>query len=89
MSRRANPDAIAKARRVAVRNRLMADKGMSEQLADRWVAAWEAHDPTPAAERAADYWHNGTAWIFEHLKAANLPPPRTISTGDKPEPPGW
>lgn len=57
---------------MAVRNRL-AGEGMSEQLAERWVAAWEAERPTPVTERMPDYWRDGTAWIYKQRRERATP----------------
>jgi hypothetical protein len=63
MSRRGDPARIDAARHAATRNRLVG-AGMSEETADRWLAAWadEAARQEVAAGTAA-YWERGWDWI--------------------------
>jgi hypothetical protein len=65
MSRRSTTESIDQARRAATRNRLIGD-GVTEQTADAWIAAWEAHAGHEyGLERGSDYWDAGWMWIAE------------------------
>jgi hypothetical protein len=72
VSRRANPEAIHVARRMAVRSRLTGE-GMAVELAERWCDAWEAEASRQGFARNADYWQSGAAWIAEQRAARRKP----------------
>ena len=68
MARRSSPDRIYAARRAAVLSRLTQERRLSEQRAEALVVAWEVEGDGRGLERmSADFWHEGTAWIFEQL----------------------
>ena len=64
MSRRANLERLHDARRAGIRYRL-ARQGMSQELADRWVAAWEAEATALGLAHDDAFWDAGWAWIAE------------------------
>jgi hypothetical protein len=72
ISRRADPERIIQARRVAVRNGLT-DYGMSLGDAERCCDAWEAEAAAGRLPRDRDYWRLGKEWIAER-RAARRPP---------------
>lgn len=73
MSRRADPDRIFTARRIAVRNRLVGD-GWSEETAEQWVAAWQVEADRQGLERAnPDYWKGAAYWVAEEKQAGRRP----------------
>jgi hypothetical protein len=66
--RRASPEALFPARRIARRNRLEAT-GMSREVVDEWLTAWEAE----ARQRGLDpregaFWDDAEDWIAEQLR---------------------
>jgi hypothetical protein len=62
VARRADPVRIDEARAAATRNRLMGE-GMTEAMADAWIAAWAERARTEGIERGATWWDRGYAWI--------------------------
>jgi hypothetical protein len=64
MGRRAEPERIHQARRIAARNGLT-DFGMSLEDAERWCDAWEIEATVRALRKDRDYWTVGSAWIAE------------------------
>jgi hypothetical protein len=73
VSRRADPERIYQANRIAIRNGLT-DYGVSLELAERWCDAWEAEAASRNIERLTrDYWTFGSAWIREQRQARREP----------------
>lgn len=74
MSRRADPERIYQARRAALRERLIST-GMLPDVADRWIAHWEArgHPASPTAWNAGFVWASAFDWITD-LHARGLRP---------------
>ena len=62
VARRADPELIHQARRVAVRNRLTGS-GMDLDVAERWCDAWEAEAALQGISPGRDYWDAGRLWI--------------------------
>src|SRR5262245_31608416 len=73
MSRRADPDRIFAAWRLAIRNTL-AGEGMSLDEAERWCEAWDAEAAGRWLPKDAVYWELGAEWIREQRKARRLNP---------------
>jgi hypothetical protein len=71
MSRRADPERIFEAWRIAIRNRLTGS-GMDEATADRWCDGWESEASGRGLPRDGDYWQIGAEWIAEE-RAARRP----------------
>ena len=74
MSHRADPDRIHQARRAAIRNAIMQDRGLDQQVAERWCDAWEAEAVLQGRERDRDYWDAGKLWIDRQCSARRQPP---------------
>jgi len=72
MARRADPERIHQARRIACRNGLT-DYGVPLDEAERWCTAWEIEAAMRELPRDANYWTVGSAWITEQ-RAARRPP---------------
>ncbi len=72
MSRRADPQRLDEARRIATRNRLMG-AGLTDASADALMAAWEAREPREMRERGGAYWAEAWEWI---VAERNPPGPR-------------
>lgn len=69
MARRADPDRIHRARRAAVRNRMVDEFRLSQDAADRWVSAWEERCAVAGIDRASpDYWMDAAGWILEQAR---------------------
>jgi hypothetical protein len=64
MARRADPERIFEAGRVAIRNRLIGD-GLRDVTADDWIARWEGHAARDGVPRDGRYWEAGWNWISE------------------------
>ena len=65
VTRRADPDRLHTARKIATRDRLI-DGGFSEQTAQAWVDAWEREADGRGLDRQSpDYWKGAAAWILE------------------------
>jgi hypothetical protein len=73
MARRAGPDRIFTARRMAVRNTL-ASEGMSVETAEAWCDAWQDEGERVGLDRmSSDYWTLGLAWVHEQREMRKLP----------------
>jgi hypothetical protein len=73
MARRADPERIFIARRMAIRNTLT-DEGMSPELAETCCHAWEAHAEELGLDRlTSEYWTLGSAWIHEQRMRRKRP----------------
>jgi hypothetical protein len=68
VSRRPDPKRIHKARRAAVRNLLIDEYRMSPELADTWIASWEAEADRRGTEPLSDHWTIGLVWICEQTR---------------------
>ena len=68
MARRADPERIHQARRVATRNGLT-DYGMLLEEAERWCEAWELEAAGRGLPKASAYWQLGADWIAEERAA--------------------
>jgi hypothetical protein len=68
VARRADPERIFIAWRIAVRNSLTGN-GMSLEDAERWCDEWEVEAAMRDVPRDPDYWTVGSAWIAEHRAA--------------------
>jgi hypothetical protein len=64
LARRADPERIHQARRIAVRNGLT-DYGMPLEDAERWCDAWEAEAGGRGLPKDSNYWTIGSDWIAE------------------------
>ncbi len=73
MSRRADPERIFKAGRIAIRNSLTGS-GMDEATAERWCNAWEIEAASRQLPRSGDYWTVGKEWIAAERAARRGPP---------------
>lgn len=73
MGRRADPARLHAARRAGTRRRLELEGGLSPELAERWIAAWErvAEITSPAHDGA--FWDLGWGWIAEQRSARKVP----------------
>jgi hypothetical protein len=71
VSRRADPERILAARRIATRNNLT-DSGMALEMAERWCDAWELEATGHGLPRDRDYWQAGQEWIAAE-RAARRP----------------
>ena len=58
MSRRSTPERLDEARRAATRNRLIGER-VTPEMADAWIAAWEAQAAHDGLERGSEYWPGG------------------------------
>ena len=72
MSRRADPDRLHQARRAGTLRRLEVT-GISVELAERWVAAWEREAEIRDLPRDGAYWDAGWTWIAEQRSARKVP----------------
>ncbi|HET9754960.1 MAG TPA: hypothetical protein VFP66_00535 [Candidatus Limnocylindrales bacterium] len=72
MSRRSTPERIDAARHAAVRNSLIGD-GVRPEMADAWIAAWEAQAAEDGLQRGNAYWEAGWTWIAEKRRTRRLP----------------
>jgi hypothetical protein len=67
--RKASPEAIYLARRIAVRNSLQG-QGVSESAAEQWLTAWEAEARSQGLDpRAAAFWEPADGWIAEQRRS--------------------
>ena len=73
MSRRADPERIHQARRIAIRNVLI-QGGKDPTIAEQWCDAWEAEAALQGIERDQDYWQSGKRWIDAQCAARKQPP---------------
>lgn len=63
MARKSDPTRISVARRDAIASRLMGS-GISQDDAERWLAAWEARAALSGLDaNDRDYWQAGADWI--------------------------
>jgi len=67
-ARRADPERIDQARRVATRNGLT-DYGMPKEEAERWCDAWELEAAGRGLQKDAVYWELGEEWIAAERRA--------------------
>jgi hypothetical protein len=74
MTRRADPERIHQARRIAIRNVIMQSRGLDPGVAERWCDAWEAEAAPRGLGRDGDYWESGKLWIDAQCAARNQPP---------------
>jgi hypothetical protein len=73
MARRADPERIFTARRMAIRN-ILTDEGMPPELAETWCHAWEVHGEELGLDRlTSEYWTLGSAWIHEQRQRRKQP----------------
>jgi hypothetical protein len=73
MARRADPERIFTARRMAVRNTL-ASEAMPTETADAWCDAWQDEAERLGLERmSTEYWTLGLAWVHEQRMRRKLP----------------
>ena len=73
MARRADPERIFTARRMAVRNTL-ASEGMSVDTAEAWLIAWQGEGARLELDRmGSEYWTLGLAWVHEQPMRRKLP----------------
>lgn len=68
MSRRPDPNRLHAARRAAVRNILIDEQRMSPELAETWLASWEAEAARRGTEPSSEYWTIGLVWIYEQTQ---------------------
>ena len=66
-------DRINRARRAAIRNRLISS-GKDPAVAERWCDAWEAEAALRDLKRDGDYWEAGRVWIDAQCAARKQPP---------------
>jgi len=63
MARKPDPVRIYAARRAATEARLRTS-GMPQDLAERWLADWEAHAAQEGLDRDAhDFWERAQDWV--------------------------
>ncbi len=63
MARKSDPARISVARRDAIASRLTGS-GISEDEAERWLAAWEARAALSGLDaKDRDFWEAGADWI--------------------------
>jgi hypothetical protein len=72
MARRADPERIYQAGRMAIRNRLLSD-GLSPESTEFWLTAWELEAATRQMATTGDFWTVGDAWIAEQRAARRRP----------------
>jgi hypothetical protein len=72
MVRRADPERIFRARRIATRNGLT-DYGMPREDAERWCDSWEAEAARLELPKDKIYWTVGAAWIAEQRSERRKP----------------
>jgi hypothetical protein len=73
MARRADPERIFTARRMAVRNTL-ASEGMAVETADAWCDAWQDEGERLDLDRtSSEYWTLGLAGIHEQRQRRKQP----------------
>jgi hypothetical protein len=70
---RLDPERIDQARRMATHAHLVGD-GMSEELATRWVEAWEVEAVRSGLEPGSAYWTQAWRWIQDRRSISNQPP---------------
>jgi hypothetical protein len=64
VGRRSSPDRIYQARRAAVISRLVQERRLPADRAERLVAAWEAEAVHRGLERESSvFWEDAVAWI--------------------------
>jgi hypothetical protein len=63
MARKPDPARIYAARRATVESNLTT-AGLSQEVAERWLQAWEAHAAQAGTDRAdGEFWQTGEEWI--------------------------
>ena len=73
MARRADPERIFTARRMAVRNAL-ASEGMSVETAEAWLDEWQSEGGRLELDRmGSEYWTLGLAWVHEQRRTRRMP----------------
>ena len=60
--------------RSAIRDRLLASRGLEPEIADLWCNAWEAEAKRQGRSQDGDYWDAGTLWIDAQCAARKQPP---------------
>lgn len=66
MSRRASPEALYIAHRMALAARLVSDARITPESAERWIGAWEAEARVRGLDgRSDEWWRPAWAWIVE------------------------
>jgi hypothetical protein len=69
MGRRSTPDRVYQARRAALLSRLVQADHLSEQLAERLVAAWEADALRRGLEpESSAFWDGAEQWILQQRR---------------------
>ena len=68
MTRGADPKRLHEARRAAVGNILIDEQRMPPELAETWIASWEAESAKRGTEPSSEYWTIGLVWIYEQTK---------------------
>jgi hypothetical protein len=62
--RRADPTKLYIARRMALAARLVSDARLTQEIAERWIGAWEAAARVRGLDgRLAEWWRPARAWI--------------------------
>ena len=74
MSRQADPDRINRSRRAAIRDAIMQERGLDQDVAERWCDAWEAEAALQERERDGAFWDAGKLWIDRQCSARRQPP---------------
>jgi hypothetical protein len=64
VARRADPERIFHAGRMAIRNRLLSE-GLSPERTEYWLTAWELEAAVRQLAPTGDFWTVGDAWIAE------------------------
>jgi hypothetical protein len=59
--------------RAAVKSNMIAE-GMSAQLAERWLTAWEASSNMDVERLRSDFWERGGQWASTAWAADQQPP---------------
>jgi hypothetical protein len=73
MTRHADHDPGDRARREAIRDRLLSG-GMDHDVAERWCDAWETEAALQGIDPGAGYWDAGKRWIDVQCAARRRPP---------------
>jgi hypothetical protein len=72
--RKPDPLRIFAARRVGIRNRLLGE-GVSDEMAERWLTAWEAEARSRLLDaRTGAFWEPAYEWIAEQRPVRQTPP---------------
>jgi hypothetical protein len=72
--RKPDPLRIFAARRIAHGNRLVGE-GVSEEVSERWLVAWEAEARSRGVDaRTGAFWDPAYEWITEQRRVSRTPP---------------